>query len=325
MSSNKSKLLSGFVLTGLIFILMQIPTASAESADNSLTNFSSLWMPGGDALAFFNFRAAEAKSDSDKLAPQSCAAPPANLVSWYRGENNADDSQGTNNGTLQNGATFAAGQVGQAFNFTALNQRVEIPDDNSLDLTNAVTLEAWIAPTQFGEATEGTTIFTKGDLSVFGNQPYGLFYNSTGRIVMRVGNNSTFSTSIVSQTVLPLNTFSHVVGTYDGTTAKVYVNGVLETSGNDGIGTMTTNNLPVRIGANGFAGFLGKIDEPSIYSRALSASEIQSIFNAGSVGKCLTAAPLQIAPATANVAAGADANLFRFGRICALYLQYFNE
>ena len=288
MSSNKSKLLSGIVLAALIFILTQIPTASAESADNSLTNFSSLWMPGGDALAFFNFRSADVQSDSDKHAPESCAAPPANLVSWYRGENNANDSKGTNNGTLQNGVSFTAGKVGQAFNFTNENQRVEIPDNDSLDLTTAVTLEAWVAPSQIGNPNNGTTIMHKGDISSFGNQPYSLHYNREGTAVFRVGNSSTFSVSTGSTTVLPLNTFTHIVGTYDGTTSKIYINGVLEGSSAENIGAMVTNNLPLRIGNNGAAGFVGKIDEPTIYSRALSSSEVQAIFSAGSAGKCFT-------------------------------------
>ena len=39
-----------------------------------------------------------------------CAAAPSNFVSWYRAEGNASDQQGNNNGTLQNGAGFAAGK-----------------------------------------------------------------------------------------------------------------------------------------------------------------------------------------------------------------------
>lgn len=47
---------------------------------------------------------------------QTCSPAPVNLVSWYSGDNNALDSRSRNNGTLQNGAAFAAGQNGQAFN-----------------------------------------------------------------------------------------------------------------------------------------------------------------------------------------------------------------
>ena len=38
-------------------------------------------------------------------------------VAWYKGEGNANDSAGTNNGTLVGDATYAAGKVGQGFSF----------------------------------------------------------------------------------------------------------------------------------------------------------------------------------------------------------------
>jgi hypothetical protein len=50
-----------------------------------------------------------------EAAAQSCVQPPDGLVSCWKAENNANDSQDSNHGTLQNGATFAAGMVGQAF------------------------------------------------------------------------------------------------------------------------------------------------------------------------------------------------------------------
>lgn len=282
MFNSKLKLSALLTLTATVFILTQtIFTASAKTADSPPVNFSALWS-FSDAPTFFNLQ----QDDANKLAPALCAAPPANIVSWYRGENNAVDSIGINNGALQNGVSFTAGKVGQAFNFTDENQRVEVPDNDSLDLTNAVTLEAWVAPSQIGNLNNATTIMHKGDINSFGNQPYSLHYNREGTAVFRVGNSSTFSLFTGSTTVLPLNTFTHIVGTYDGITSKIYINGILEGSSVENIGTLVTNNLPLRIGNNGSAGFVGKIDEPTIYSRALSASEVQSIFNAGNAGKC---------------------------------------
>ena len=47
--------------------------------------------------------------------PPPCVPPPAGLVAWFPGEGNANDVLGVSNGTLQGGATFATGKVGQAF------------------------------------------------------------------------------------------------------------------------------------------------------------------------------------------------------------------
>src|SRR5262245_30843672 len=80
----------------------------------------------------------------DRLAP--AVLPPAGLVSWYRAEGNASDFAGSNNGTLQGGATFTTGEVGQAFSLNGTDAFVEIPDSPSLSITGAITLEAWINP-----------------------------------------------------------------------------------------------------------------------------------------------------------------------------------
>ena len=47
----------------------------------------------------------------------ACAPPPVGLVSWWQAESNAVDAIGGDNGTLLNGATYAPGMVGEAFNF----------------------------------------------------------------------------------------------------------------------------------------------------------------------------------------------------------------
>src|SRR5258706_12138744 len=51
------------------------------------------------------------------LLAQSCTPPASGLVSWWPGNGNTFDVAGTNNGTLQGNAAFAAGKVGQAFTF----------------------------------------------------------------------------------------------------------------------------------------------------------------------------------------------------------------
>ena len=60
--------------------------------------------------------------------PPPCAPPPSGLVSWWPGEGNANDIMGNNNGFLQGGMSFTAGEVGQAFNFDGTSGYVSIPD-----------------------------------------------------------------------------------------------------------------------------------------------------------------------------------------------------
>src|SRR6266446_6648244 len=75
-----------------------------------------------------------------------CAPPPSGLASWWAGEGTASDSEGTNNGALFNGATFAPGKVGHAFSFDGVNGYIEIPDSPSLSITNTLSIDAWFWP-----------------------------------------------------------------------------------------------------------------------------------------------------------------------------------
>lgn len=80
---------------------------------------------------------------------------------------------------------------------------------------------------------------------------------------------------------LPINTWSHLVATWDGTTFRVYVNGTQVSSKALGQAIVATTN-PLRIGGNSTWGeyFSGKIDEVRVYNRALSQAEIQADMNA---------------------------------------------
>jgi hypothetical protein len=81
----------------------------------------------------------------------SCTPPPSGLVSWWKGESNALDSVSGNNGTLQGGVIFAAGEVGQAFSFNGSNSYVQVPDSSSLRLTNELTVEFWVKRQQLAD------------------------------------------------------------------------------------------------------------------------------------------------------------------------------
>jgi len=86
-----------------------------------------------------------------------------------------------------------------------------------------------------------------------------------------------------------------VVGTYDGSRVRLYVNGVLEGEAPVSI-TVDYDTRPVFIGTSGETVFDGKlngiIDEASIYNRALDASEIAALYAAGAAGKCASATGL---------------------------------
>src|SRR5437764_15361124 len=82
---------------------------------------------------------------TNEAVVQTCTSPPANMVSWWSADGNANGIQGSNNGTLQNGATFGPGKVGQAFSFDGVNDYVRVPDNPNLyPAAGPLTVDAWI-------------------------------------------------------------------------------------------------------------------------------------------------------------------------------------
>jgi hypothetical protein len=231
----------------------------------------------------------------------SCVSPPAGLVSWWLGQGNANDIAGANNGTLLNGATFAPGKVGQAFSFDGLNDVVQIPSSPSLSFaSNApMTVELWAYRT----GSAGTMhLIGKRNGCGAGGPPE---VNYQMALNMPLGQGLSFGPGngilAASGLDMPMNTWTHLVGTFDGSNLRLYVNGSLVATH---AGTLGFQNAdPLLIGGSGDCPkFAGLIDEVSIYDRALTASEIVSIYTAGGAGKCrLTPSP-RTATATATVA-----------------------
>src|SRR2546425_165073 len=203
-----------------------------------------------------------------------CVASPLGVADWYKAEGNANDSVGNNHGTLENGATFATGNTGQAFSFDGVNASVLTP---TINLGSAFTVELWILPTRNNGGFENLVANSFASAA-----NYGAFYYDNDHLEYWQGN----TPRAVSPAVLPLNTWTHVALTYDGSFARLYVNGSL--SATSGSHAETFNN-PLRFGfsvVNQDSHFRGLLDEVTLYSRALSAAEIQTIYSAFGGGKC---------------------------------------
>ncbi|TAL60043.1 MAG: hypothetical protein EPN88_16435, partial [Bacteroidetes bacterium] len=224
------------------------------------------------ALRAKEIAAIYAASYAGKCKP--CFDPPSDMVSWWPGDGHPNDVQDGNNGTFATN-TYAAGMVGQAFSFDGVDDYVEVSDSVSLDISSQITIDAWIYPTALG----GRIV----DKITAGGADGYLLDTSFGTLRLIIGNKG-----ISGSTFLPLNTWTHVVGAYDGSALKVYINGVLDGTLSESP-SIPANNLTLKIGAdsNGSHVFKGLIDEVEIFNRALSSEEIAAIYAAGSAGKCM--------------------------------------
>src|SRR3990167_187861 len=157
-----------------------------------------------------------------------------------------------------------------ALNFDGVDDYVDVTDAPSLQLSN-FTVSAWINPSN---RTTWNMIVTKTTLNGAVKNNYELRLEPTSGVFALVDDGGD---QINSTTAPTLNAWTHVVGSFDGTTSRVYVNGVLENSGTGR--TYTSDTTALKIGMRDDLGFPfpGLIDEVRVYNRALSASEIKAL------------------------------------------------
>ncbi|MDH5641349.1 MAG: Ig-like domain-containing protein, partial [Nitrospira sp.] len=195
------------------------------------------------------------------------------LVSWWRADGNADDSQDGNAGSVQNGAAYAMGVDGQAFQFDGVDDYVQIGAKPNLVVTNAATISAWIRPTGVMSGN-GVIVNKEGEyqIAIFpdGTLRWALANTNPGWVWINTG------------AVVSLNQWTHVALTYEAGTAKTYLNGMLvhTYAGAGNIGDVNTSMNDFRIGGRQGAAssvFQGLIDDVRVYNRALSGAELASV------------------------------------------------
>lgn len=243
---------------------------------------------------------------ASRLEAQTCVPPPPGLVGWWAGNGNAQDLVAANNGVLAGDAGFATAIAGQGFKFDGFGDYVEIPDSPALKPAH-VTTEAWVRfdsldtpiVSQFGAPGLQYIIFKKNSRT-FNFEAYALRKERVAgvdRLAFSVANINGLGGNNVARSTTPIvvGQFYHVVGTYDGSRVRLYVNGVLE--GESAIAvTVDYGSRPIFLGTSGETVFDGKlngvVDEASIYNRALDPSEVAALHAAGSAGKCFSATGL---------------------------------
>jgi len=219
------------------------------------------------------------------LAPAPALADNS-LVGWWPFDEGsgtvAHDASGQgNNGVISGPATWTQGYLGSALTFNGGSARVFVPDSPSLEPASSVSVTAWVKA-----APQGIDkyIVAKGATSCL-TASYGLYTGASGGLEFYVAE-SAGSPFVLSPDAGPAvwdGQWHFVAGTYDGADVRLYVDG-------REVGTGTPHTGPIDYAFSDrdlFIGhyngcqsldFLGSIDEPEVWSRALSASEIATAY-----------------------------------------------
>jgi len=221
------------------------------------------------------------RKQTESVSTAGSGGGPSGLVAAYGFEEGtgalvADSSGNANNGTISGASWTTSGKYGNALSFDGTNDNVGIPDSNSLDLTSALTLSAWVKLDSLHARWQDLIFKERAD-----NGSYSLDADSNGNSrpnlsIFRSGGDWGFTEG---PAVLPTNQWVHLAGTWDGSTAKLYVDGTVVKT-RILTGTIPASTGMLRIGGTTVFGgnqFLdGLIDEVRIYNRALSQTEVQT-------------------------------------------------
>jgi hypothetical protein len=216
-----------------------------------------------------------------------CVGPFSGVKAFWRAEVNANDTAGVNNGIVHN-ATYASARGGTVFKFDGDGDYIEVPNHPSLMLLNQFTVEGWVnyhATTDAG----GACIIAKGqDAPTDGD--WAMVISAQHQLRPHAKINGSWLYFDCGPVLVP-DRWYHLAMTYDGSSLKGYVNGVLVGS-RPASGLVRVSTNPVKIGAyaplNGSiykSFFNGMIDELAVYDRPLDYGELLTIYNASYSGK----------------------------------------
>jgi hypothetical protein len=173
--------------------------------------------------------------------------------------------------------------VDGAASFDGIDDYVNVPDDPSLDLTESLTLAAWVKPSS--NQDDYARIISREQSGV-GNRQYNLGVDANATdprtVVDTVDQNTVEVSAMVPFTD---NEWHHAIMTFDASDAiRLHINGKSEVESTSVSSSLVSRDSTVKFGAPahlpGKDFFTGRIDDVRIYNRALSAGEVQDLYDA---------------------------------------------
>jgi len=211
--------------------------------------------------------------------------PTSGLVAYYPFSGNANDESGKgNNGTVKNGATLTSDRFGisnRAYKFDGVNDYVDCGNGSSLSFSTALTMSFWILfDTDPYSFANNPIIVDKAYSWRFSYEAVAIdpHYLYIHQIYSGLWDWDILNTNASRWQA---NKWYHIAATYDGSYHRIYVDGTQQNSISLSK-SLSTSSYPLFIGAQSDGPdsyFKGGIDDVAIYSRALTLSEIQQLYN----------------------------------------------
>jgi len=208
---------------------------------------------------------------------------PKDYIAYWSFDNDITDATGNNNGncTEPKCPEITSGQVVNSYEFDGSYDFIEVEDNQHLDITDAITVSAWIkTKTANGKIVDkirytGTSNRAGYRLQLLSNR------------VLSFGIANSEWASVTDTQIITDDKWHHAVGVYDGSEVSLYRDGLLVDTNTNPPSTIGTNDYKLTIGiaSDSAVYFKGRIDEVMIYNRALTQNEIEDIYELQSQGK----------------------------------------
>ena len=203
------------------------------------------------------------------LASNAWGSAHPNLVAWYRAENNALDASGNGHHGVWGGTeAYDSSPFGAGFEFDGTAQ-VDVAHDPSLGFAGAITVAVWVNPSSISRFD---CIVARASSAGVG---WRLWTRSTSDFKFTWETRSGSHTSSVTSQAIGV--WQHVACTHDGTTARIYINGVLDQSHETGSVEAEEETLIIGNMTEQTRFFTGGIDDVRIYNAALTPSDIRRV------------------------------------------------
>ncbi|MDB6133282.1 MAG: hypothetical protein JWM59_1525 [Verrucomicrobiales bacterium] len=249
---------------------------------------------GGALVGASNPATLELLNHREVIANFAMLAAPAGLIAWWRGETDASDLIGAHHGVFYSGGTVVgpsitpSGLSGGAFSFNGA-KHIQVTDTDDLRPAR-FSFEVWINPAVQGP--DRRTIAAHGSSADANSQGWSLSL-ADGYVRFTSRHQGSGPHHLDSRLPVPLNEWTHLAVTFDGSVKRLYVSGgqrSLETSANPTPIDYSPAPVPFTIGSGWAAGavstpFTGLLDEASLYDRALGAEEVAAVWRAARTGK----------------------------------------
>ncbi|MBW6500052.1 MAG: hypothetical protein K0B05_01555 [Bacteroidales bacterium] len=254
---------------GVCWSTLENPTISSSHTTNGsgtgafISNITGLSPSASYYVRAYATNSAGTGYGQNEIFTTSSTYPVAGLISYFNFDDNLIDLLGNTPAGVNHGsATFTEGKSGKAITLNGTNQYIQFGRKTYKNVNN-ISVAFWFIKPNTSESLK--YFLSCSDFGVWTK-------TGTAGIAISLPSTNSASGSITQ------NTWVHLVGTYDGTNIKVYINSIL-TEIQYHPGNIYDANSYLTLGLWSSSYWGGSIDDLFIYNKALTQSEVNQLYN----------------------------------------------